>query len=197
MENNSLNIIYTLQSHPFIRILLHFLPNEIVSLIAIQYKAIIPYPLYLSKNQLFANCIQWVRQIRNDTIYSIFYYRRNNNMTEQAFRFPRENVPCINRTFRICHTRESQLKYQSLWQRELISNYNIPFLEIHRTMILTMFIQLFNYETYIIEILQKKEFIEDKKLDELVRAYYRFDMDEFLKYTSFSKYINTIIYPWK
>jgi hypothetical protein len=189
-------ITQSLENHPVIQILLSFLPQEIVVLIAFKFKGFKPYPLERCQLELDRTEESWKQLKIQRTIMSIYTYRKNNDFSQEAFLFPRAEPPNVNKSFKICDIRNVTLKYQ-LYSRNIpVSPYNIQFMNMNQKLLMVLFSKLVDDNYAIMETINKLNLYQREEKSRLVRIYYRFDFYDFLQHDNFEEYMESISYPW-
>lgn len=199
MSDINITVNQTLQNIPVMKHLLEFLPNEIVCLIAFKFRAIQPY--YIYHIQIELNRIRWeiYKGRNNKTLYRIYYYRSYNIINDDAFKFPNASPPYINKKAKICNVREIKIKYQNYTSNNIIKFTSIPFSQNKKFLLYQEFHNLVNNDPYLSDCINDYIISTTHTFTEMIRAYYRFDLEKLLqtaKRPDFSKYIQTIIYPW-
>lgn len=195
--NMNCSVVQTFQQHYVLRILLSFLPNEIVNLIAFRFGGIVTRTHLEIKKGLHQCMDDWNNELINKTIYSIMTYRSHNNVSEEAFKFPSaKKPPYINKGYLICNYRIMKNKFQGFQDVTFKIPYNNKFRDLNRDNMMDLVKKMYISDSQTERELKECGYLHYIHLDKLVRFYYRYDYETRIKYDSLTDYARTITEPW-
>ena len=115
----------TIENHFTCKILLTFLPKEIVHMISFKYGVLQHYYIKKSFKELEKHIIERKKFNGTITLLHIINYRMRNDISNMAFRFPDVTTPYVNKEAKICNVRSILERYSYIRGNYLVMySYN-------------------------------------------------------------------------